>query len=207
MKLLAFCSSVLIFRCALALEEITISEGMVKAAQQEEDQKTHKATKSKCTFFAGTRYSVPESSLVNCYWYNRNACCKRIEVTSVFSSLLSKLEGQSRRCYDMLRYLLCYFCSPEQHFWFRDNKVFVCKSFCDDIYSHCRSAVMNGLEFGKAFKNGEDFCRGNNFAVQEDNVACFAFDPTQFDGAASLRPWLPLLLLAAVCIIVVQLTM
>ncbi len=61
--------------------------------------------------------SAPQGNLVNCSWYSQNACCKRTEVTSVFGGMYP-VYGASRECAQLLNYMMCYFCSPEQHVWY-----------------------------------------------------------------------------------------
>jgi hypothetical protein len=67
---------------------------------------------------AETRFSQPESSLINCTWYKTNACCKRTEVASVFLSMFT-LNQASQQCMNLMNYMMCYFCSPDQYIWYR----------------------------------------------------------------------------------------
>lgn len=85
------------------------------------------AMNNSCTYFGGDRFnpkvgdrrSGPEINLANCSWFGANACCKRTEVTSVFSEM-QKLYGATEQCDNRLSYLMCYFCSPEQEIWLRE---------------------------------------------------------------------------------------
>jgi Folate receptor family len=72
-----------------------------------------------CPYYGLDRMSAPENNLANCSWFGANACCKRTEVTSVFSDMF-KLFGATKECEDRLSYLMCYFCSPDQGIWFRE---------------------------------------------------------------------------------------
>ncbi len=72
-----------------------------------------------CFYFSENRFSQPESSLINCTWYKSNACCKRTEVASVFLDMFT-LNRASKQCMNLMNYMMCYFCSPEQYIWYRE---------------------------------------------------------------------------------------
>lgn len=81
---------------------------------------------------------------------------------------------------------MCYFCSPDQYRWFRQGKLHICQSFCDDIYSHCKDAKHDGKKIGSAHSDGKSFCEAQYFKVLDDDAeACFQFDDSLF-GSASL---------------------
>ena len=69
-------------------------------------------------FFLGdSRLSAAEGNLVNCTWYADNACCRRMEVTSVFGGMFP-LYGATTECRSHINYMMCYFCSPDQYRWY-----------------------------------------------------------------------------------------
>ncbi len=65
------------------------------------------------------RFSQPESGLINCTWYKANSCCKRTEVASVFADMFT-LNEASNQCMNLMNYMMCYFCSPDQYIWYRE---------------------------------------------------------------------------------------
>jgi len=132
-----------------------------------------------CTYFGGVRVSSNEDNLVNCTWYASNACCKRTEVTSVFGSMLP-LYGSSAECANHINYLMCYFCSPEQHLWY-DKSAHICSEFCEAVFEHCKTASFNGTVLSDNYMNGEDFCLGQKFVVEKESSTCFAYDASVFD--------------------------
>ncbi|KAK7502501.1 hypothetical protein BaRGS_00006454 [Batillaria attramentaria] len=99
-------------------------------------------------FSDGDRYAKPEGGLVNCSWYSNQACCKRTEVTSVFSNI-EPLHSATRSCRNQLNYLMCYFCSPNQHLWFINQKLRVCAKYCNSLYEECLTAGVGTRIFGK----------------------------------------------------------
>ncbi|OWA50178.1 hypothetical protein BV898_14703 [Hypsibius exemplaris] len=137
------------------------------------------------------RMSAPEANLANCSWFSANACCKRTEVTSVFSDMF-KLFGATKECEDRLSYLMCYFCSPDQEIWFRENsKATICRSFCDSIYEHCADAwyedrMIRDIFVDKTLLDG-GFCKDNFFDVVDGEKDCYKFDPLPFSGQTRLR--------------------
>ncbi|XP_074655706.1 uncharacterized protein LOC141909219 [Tubulanus polymorphus] len=142
-------------------------------------------TQKSCTFFGPGRFSSPESSLINCSWYASNSCCKRTEVTSVFSGMYP-LHKASKSCANKLNYMMCYFCSPEQHLWYR-KKAHVCAEFCRSLYEDCRGAEYKKIEIAKIYASGEEFCDAQDFIVVEGKHGCFNFDPTPFGRSAALH--------------------
>ena len=66
---------------------------------------------------ADERYPKVEKGLANCSWYEDDACCKRTEVASVFESMFT-LHQASRQCRNMMNYLMCFFCAPDQYLWY-----------------------------------------------------------------------------------------
>ncbi|XP_013412152.1 riboflavin-binding protein [Lingula anatina] len=150
-------------------------------------------TKKTCTYYGGTHVPSPENGLVNCSWYSTNACCKRTEVTSVFGGMY-KLARASKKCQNRVNYLMCYFCSPEQHLWYQDQ-LHVCADFCDSIHFYCKTAMFSGEKIGTSYKNGKEICEGQKFKYVESNTNCFKFDPTVFDTGCSLKSSLITLLL------------
>ncbi|CAH1773573.1 unnamed protein product, partial [Owenia fusiformis] len=140
--------------------------------------------KRPCTYFESSRYASPESGLVNCSWYSEKACCKRTEVTSVFGGMLP-LHDATVDCRNKINYMMCYFCSPEQHRWY-DKKAYLCSSYCTDLFESCRTADYKGKKIGEAYSNGEAFCEGQNFAIADGSRPCFDFDENVFGTAIEL---------------------
>ena len=66
---------------------------------------------------ADKRYPKVEKGLANCSWYEDDACCKRTEVASVFESMFT-LHQASTQCRNMMNYLMCFFCAPDQYLWY-----------------------------------------------------------------------------------------
>ncbi|KAK7093770.1 uncharacterized protein [Littorina saxatilis] len=143
--------------------------------ETEEEQKP-------CSYFYADRYAKPEGGLVNCSWYSNQACCKRTEVTSVFSNI-EPLHSASRSCRNQLNYLMCFFCSPDQHLWFIKQKLRVCAEYCDSLYEDCLKAGVGKRTFGEEYDNGTMFCEAQNFEVI-DGASCFEYDPDVFGTAA-----------------------
>lgn len=141
----------------------------------------------------GSRTPKEAYSLSNCTWYKDNACCDRTEVTSVFKEMPALLTD-NKGCYDRINYLMCYFCSPKQQLWF-NKSLSVCRSYCDQIYSHCRSAKYNGFSIGSNYESGVAFCKAQMFnVIVKNGENCFEFDPTKFDAGTKTRmpSWLML---------------
>ncbi|CAE1328532.1 unnamed protein product [Acanthosepion pharaonis] len=150
---------------------------------QEEEEGDEKKKES-CTYFDPHRFPEPQHGLVNCSWYAPKACCKRTEVTSVFSNMYP-LFGASEDCMNRMNYLMCYFCSPEQYRWY-NGKVHVCEEYCIDVYDKCRLASFEGVAIGSAYGNSTAFCNAQNFEVIEGTHNCFEFDPLPFAGVSRL---------------------
>ncbi|XP_045162508.2 uncharacterized protein LOC123527233 [Mercenaria mercenaria] len=145
----------------------------------------HEDTKP-CTVFENTRVAKAEGGLINCSWYSHNACCKRTEVTSVFSSNSLPLYMASQDCHNHINYMMCYFCSPDQFHWYKEGKVHVCEKFCQSVYTSCKDAFYNGTRLGEAYRNGTAFCETQNFKVVNSKY-CFKYDPTVFDVASYIQ--------------------
>ncbi|XP_033763807.1 uncharacterized protein LOC117345000 [Pecten maximus] len=135
-----------------------------------------------CPYYGleSNRFTTRNDGLVNCSWYAQKTCCKRTEVTSVFSDMFS-LYGATKNCKNHMNYLMCYFCDPDQYRWYK-SKAHVCADFCRAVFDHCKDAKYDGKTIGANYRNGTDFCEAQNFHVVEgDN--CFDFDPTVFGRA------------------------
>ncbi|XP_060084774.1 uncharacterized protein LOC132564029 [Ylistrum balloti] len=148
-----------------------------------------------CPYYGleSNRFTMSNDGLVNCSWYAQKTCCKRTEVTSVFSNMFS-LYGATKNCKNHMNYLMCYFCDPEQYRWYK-SKAHVCADFCRAVFEHCQDAEFDGKSIGTNYRNGTDFCEAQNFHVVEgDN--CFDYDPTVF-GRAQIAQRGSLELLAA----------
>ncbi|CAL1532392.1 unnamed protein product [Lymnaea stagnalis] len=170
-------------------EEVLDTEGgVIYREKSKYEEKRHK-----CTFFYSNRFPAYEGGLVNCTWYTSKACCKRTEVTSVFSAM-DPLYGASVLCRNYINYLMCFFCSPDQHKFFKANKkVSVCLEYCESLYEECKSAGFNKTLIGEAYTNGTAFCAAQNFEVAE-SADCFKFDPNVFGYSTYPVPWPALLI-------------
>ena len=103
---------------------------------------------------------------------------------SVFQKMMP-LQTSSEDCRNRMNYLMCYFCSPDQSTWYRE-KVYVCKSFCDTLYSHCKDAKYEGSKIGDKYSDGRGFCEAQHFHVVDDNEECFEFDNSPFGGDSTM---------------------
>ncbi|KAL4220923.1 hypothetical protein ACF0H5_019189 [Mactra antiquata] len=142
--------------------------------------------KKPCTYFEGKRTAMYEGGLVNCSWYASSSCCKRTEVTSVFSSNMLPLYEASQDCRNRINYMMCFFCSPDQYLWYKEDKVHVCETFCRSIYATCKDAIYNGTKLGDMYGNGTAICEAQNFKVVNSKY-CFKYDPTVFDAATDIQ--------------------
>ncbi|UJR09846.1 hypothetical protein I4U23_014071 [Adineta vaga] len=136
-----------------------------------------------CRFFSDVRHPKVEKGLTNCSWYEDNACCKRTEVASVFESMYT-LHKASSACQNMMNYLMCFFCAPDQYLWYIKKRVKICKTFCEGLYANCKGAEFNGNIIDIAYKSGLQFCEANNFNVVTTD--CFTFDEKPFSLAINL---------------------
>lgn len=146
------------------------------------------SNKNPCTYFENDRVAVGVEGLINCTWYSPQACCKRTEVTSVFSRM-PPLFGASRECTNHVNYMMCYFCAPDQVHWYhkdQDRKVHVCIDFCKSVHHHCQGAMYEGIRIGDVYQNGTSFCEAQNFHVIDGKQNCFKFDPGVFDKANTI---------------------
>jgi len=133
-----------------------------------------------CRFFSDGRLPQVEKGLANCSWYEDEACCKRTEVASVFESMFT-LYRASTACRNMVNYLMCFFCAPDQYLWYIKRRVKVCQTFCDELHKQCRLAEFNGNIIGVRYKTGLQFCEAQNFNVVTSD--CFKFDASVFSSA------------------------
>lgn len=136
-----------------------------------------------CSYYGDERKSKESYSLSNCTWYRERSCCTRTEVTSTFLGM-PHIATSSEDCLNHMNYMMCYFCSPDQYKWFKDGKLHICKSFCDDIFTHCKDAEYDGKSIGSRYSSGSDFCEAQFFRVADAD--CFEYDDKIF-GSASLH--------------------
>lgn len=124
-------------------------------------------------------------SLSNCTWFRERSCCTRTEVTSTFLGM-PHVETSNSDCHNHLNYLMCYFCSPDQYQWLRQGKAHICKSFCNDVYKHCKDAKFEGKALSSVYSNGNEFCKAQFFNVLDDEntQACYKFDDSLFATAS-----------------------
>lgn len=87
-----------------------------------------------------------------------------------------------------MNYLMCYFCSPEQEFWYRSDRLHICDSYCNTIYNKCKDAKYKGFKIGEEYKSGKHFCEAQLFKVVESKYErCFEFDSSLFGTAPTAR--------------------
>ncbi|ESO99385.1 hypothetical protein LOTGIDRAFT_158471 [Lottia gigantea] len=102
---------------------------------------------------------------------------------------MGPLFAASKTCANMMNYLMCFFCSPDQHIWYK-QRARVCSDFCTDLYDECKDAEFKGEKIGSNYENGSMFCEAQDFSVADSG--CFKFDPKVFDGAVQhLNYFLP----------------
>lgn len=131
-------------------------------------------------FSGGGRTPKEAYSLSNCTWYKEQSCCRHTEVTSVFNSMMP-LETTNEKCYNLMNYLMCFFCSPEQEFWYHSDRLHICNPYCEKIYDTCKDAKYNGKTIGETYTNGEKFCEAQLFkVVKSQKERCFDFDQKLF---------------------------
>ncbi|XP_067950696.1 riboflavin-binding protein-like [Watersipora subatra] len=153
-------------------------------AVSEEEVKT-------CPFVYEARPPSAEDGLRNCTWYSQYSCCKRTEVTSVFQGMLpldtpSGMDvAKARHCRNLINYMMCYFCDPNQANWYTTT-VQICQPFCADVYTYCGEAAYNGVTIADSFASGEEFCAAQMFTVVQGESGCFKFDPTVFDSSPTV---------------------
>ncbi|KAF6023729.1 hypothetical protein EB796_017964 [Bugula neritina] len=141
-----------------------------------------------CPFVYKARMPSAQDGLINCTWYSSNACCKRTEVTSVFSGMLpldtpsTMDKTTAKHCRNLMNYMMCYFCDPNQASWY-NRTLNVCEGFCEDVYSYCGKAGYSGKTIGEQFASGAEFCEAQTFRVIPGDQQCFKFDPTVFDAS------------------------
>ncbi|KAJ8021542.1 hypothetical protein HOLleu_38783 [Holothuria leucospilota] len=135
-----------------------------------------------CTCYGEARIAEPQYNLPNCSWYKNLACCLRTEVTSVLGSMYM-IHSSTKACRARLNYMMCYFCSPDQHKWYDKGKVNICSSFCNDTFEECKTTMLEDLAIGDMFKSGTEFCEANSFEIVPGKDHCFDFDPTVFSGS------------------------
>ncbi|CAF1049888.1 unnamed protein product [Didymodactylos carnosus] len=131
---------------------------------------------------ADTRHPAIQADLINCTWYKSEACCKRTEVASVFESMFT-LHQCSTKCRNMINYMMCFFCDPNQFLWYIKRKVKVCGSFCNQLHKECKNAEYNGNVISVQYKSGKEFCEAQNFQVTSSD--CFDFDENVFSKTMS----------------------
>lgn len=87
----------------------------------------------------------------------------------------------SEDCFNYMNYMMCYFCSLDQYKWFKDGKLYICKSFCDDIFTYCKDVEYDGKFIGSRYFSGSDFCEVQFFRVVDAD--CFEYDDKIFGFA------------------------
>ena len=137
-----------------------------------------------CPFF-NNRAPSPQPSLNNCTWFKENSCCQQQEIAATFSKM-KPLPGASQRCQQHINHLMCYVCSPNQHLFYKKERLTVCMDFCEVLLDACRDAILKGSKIGSLYHTGDEFCRSRGFLVNTSaNGACFTYDKTIDKSASS----------------------
>ncbi|UJR36410.1 hypothetical protein I4U23_029133 [Adineta vaga] len=129
-----------------------------------------------CSFFSN-RAPSPQPGLTNCTWFQENSCCRENEVRHIFSQV-RPLIGSSAECSQFLNILMCYVCSPWQYRFYRSERLHVCLSYCDRMYTACATALMKGIPVSELYANGREFCLSRRFEISDvhNSSSCFSDD-------------------------------
>ncbi|EDO27250.1 predicted protein [Nematostella vectensis] len=118
-----------------------------------------------CPYF-NNRAPSPQPNLRNCTWYKENACCLPHELDSILEAI-APLTGANNRCLRAFNYLMCYVCAPYQNMFYKNERLTVCRDFCDTIFQSCGDAFLKGSRISSAYKSGEEFCESRKFIVAD----------------------------------------
>jgi len=162
-------------------------------------------TEQYCSFFSN-RAPSPQPGLMNCTWYRENSCCRDNEVGLIFSQVnltryrkktqhypcfikVRPLIGSSKKCTEFLNILMCYVCSPMQYIFYRGERLHVCLTYCDRMYSACATASMKGIRVRELYRNGREFCLSRRFVIHErDNSSeCFTDYGLNIDSKTKVK--------------------
>ena len=104
------------------------------------------------------------------------ACCGVAEEARLVATFEEHLvRDESLGCQQRLNYLLCWPCDGGQQYFYdvEANELSVCRSFCDDLYGHCRGAGFKGAKLRDYIADGTEFCellRANVVSGEEDDT-------------------------------------
>ena len=153
-----------------------------------------------CSFF-NNRAPKAQPGLRNCTWFKEESCCLQQEIQATFGRV-KPLKGASQGCQKYINYLMCYICAPDQNLFYQNERLTVCKGFCDNLFDACGSAILKGSVIRDLYSSGEQFCKSRRFLVAETH-GCFSFDDpdwgTSSGGGQSYNPLLILLSLVFLC--------
>jgi len=142
--------------------------------QNENDLPLYNNRPYSCPYFGDQNPQNRHKQLSNCSWYDRNCCCQDSEQQAVIATALP-YPGASHTCIHTLNLLFCYPCSPDQWKWYINETLVVCPSFCDRLYSACKSASIDGELIQNRFTTGPGLCQYHQFKVDTTgtNHNCF----------------------------------
>lgn len=148
--------------------------------------------KNYCSFF-NNRAPETQPGLKNCTWFKEKSCCQQQEIAATFGRV-KPLKGASPACQKYINYLMCYICAPNQNIYYQNERLTVCRGFCDALYEACNSAVLKGSVISDLYSSGKEFCISRRFRVEDSS--CFTFDvrldPTSSSPTInSSLGWLP----------------
>ena len=128
-----------------------------------------------CPYFKN-RAPTAQPNLQNCTWYKEKACCLQSEVNLIFYNVRPPV-GASEKCARYMNFLMCYVCAPDQNLFYKDERLTVCKYFCEKWFSACADAKLKGVKIKDLFKSGTEFCNARKFVVKSgSNTGCFSFE-------------------------------
>eukprot|EP00055_Hartaetosiga_balthica_P001927 m.2338 g.2338 ORF g.2338 m.2338 type:complete len:213 (-) comp1756_c0_seq2:51-689(-) len=127
-----------------------------------------------CPFFynrptAPMQFPPAGQSPLNCSWYHEEACCRSEEIPGIMRTLLP-LPNSHFNCQIALSRMACWFCSPNQKYFYIGEQVRICQSLCDYIYAVCGEAIIHGKYVSNVYHNGTAFCEERRMMVVDDGV-------------------------------------
>ena len=140
-----------------------------------------------CPYF-NNRAPKPDWGLTNCTWHRPMSCCGVSEEARLVATFEEHLvTGELLGCQQQLNYLLCWPCDAGQQYYYdlERNELSVCRSFCDDLYSACKSAGFKGATLETYVSDGTEFCELLRAKVVSGEDNCLRV----FDGGCTAPDW------------------
>ena len=140
-----------------------------------------------CPYF-NNRAPKPDWGLTNCTWHRPMSCCGVSEEARLVATFEEHLvTGELLGCQQQLNYLLCWPCDAGQQYYYdlEHNELSVCRSFCDDLYSACKSAGFKGATLETYVSDGTEFCELLRAKVVSGEDNCLRV----FDGGCTAPDW------------------